>query len=325
MQGGFSLAQTLRRPPVWALLLIFAAIAVSGYVPITVAVLPGLIAYLFAAGKPWQMALPLILGAIGLVLLNGWETAAYLAGMLLPTAVVLGVWLRHGKGAYMDMAMAAAALISLGIYAYVCLPSLIATGNAFYAVQQVFYGTRDAAAEMGANALGLTDAQLALMNGSLEEAARAVPNILTAVICTAGSLCGLFSFLVAQKLCFKAGLPLRRMTKFTLWRLNPGSIIGFAILVAGCIVLALIGVEWITAVWITVLAVILIPLLIQGLSTVLFFLSSNRMNPFLYVLFFLLVLFFLPYTLIILAFLGIFEQAFRLRSRFTGTNGPGKD
>ncbi len=317
--------QTLRRPPVWALILILAGIAVTGYFPLAVVAVPGLMAYLYAAGKPWQSVAVTVAGAAALVLLYGWTATAYIAGVLLPTAVALALLLRRGKGAYADMAMIAAALLSVGFYAYVCLPSLLETGNAFSAVQQIFYDTRDAAQELGAGTLGLTDAQLALMNGSLESAASAVPSVLTAIVCAAGSLCGLFNLLIAQKLCYKAGLPLRRMTKFTRWRLPPSSIVGFAILVAGCIVLAIVGVEWITAVWITVLTVIMLPLLIQGLSTALFFLTHNRMNAVVYVLFFLLVLFFLPYALIVLAFLGIFEQAFRLRDRISGTNGPRKD
>jgi uncharacterized protein YybS (DUF2232 family) len=298
--------------------LIGAGCALCVYIPALLAVVPGILAFTWIAFGPFAFILAALPGIFAAFLSTDTLTAALLIFIWLPAAAVLAVFAVKRKP-WRETLFYACAVLCLGYYLFMCLPSLMAG-------QPAFGGIVSAAETMSAEltdsfkAAGADAALLEEFSGNLDLITSAIPKVMLSFILAMGIFSGLISAVTAKALARKTNAGIRPMAKFELWQLPKGFLWGAIFMFAVALIGMLSGYIGFEAVYLAVITVILIPLAVQGLCFE-FYLTGRRKNPALArTILFLAVVLLFPFSIAALELLGTLEQMLKVRIRLRDLN-----
>ena len=306
----------------WLILFLSVLSAAIAYVlPAALLIAPALWAYTGARMKPAFIALPAALyGALALTTYASMETALGLSLSAAAAAVAVYYMLtRKMSNAYTGLTLAGIFLV--GLYAAVCLPGVLSGAGAFSSAQAAIHETislyRVAAQQMS----GLNADSLALVNENLDAFSKAVPSFLVGGLCAGAGVLGLSNLLFFRLFCRKhTEISISPMRAFRLWTMPRSMMLGLFALLIGSFVLEWAGWTYADGLSNTVNVLVAMPLLLQGLCVVDFFLArkpqrATTSRVITYTL--LTVLFGFLQTPLIL--LGCLEQIVRIRDRIQNT------
>ena len=301
----------------WLILLLSVlAAALAVVFPVALLLAPALWAYAGARTKPAWIALPAV--CYGLMALTAYDTVAALglAGSAAAVAFALYYLLtRRVSNAY--TALTLAGLFLVGLYCAVCLPGILSGDGAFAGAQSVVdemvADYREAAQQLS----DVNTASLELINTYLDSFSKAVPSFIVASLCAGAGVLGLSNLLFFRLFCRKhPEIAISPMREFRFWAMPRSMMLGLFALLIGSLVLEWSGWTFSDGLSSTVNVLVAMPLLLQGLCVIDFFLarSPQRVTVLRVVIYALTaVLFGLLQTPLIL--LGCFEQILRIRER----------
>lgn len=306
----------------WLILFLSVLSAAIVYVlPAALLLAPALWAYAGARTKPAFIALPAVVyGALALSSYGSTEAALGLALSAAVAAVAVYYMLtRKMSNAYTALTLAGIFLV--GLYAAVCLPGVLSGAGAFAGAQGAIDETvslyRAAAQQMS----GLNADSLSLINEYLDAFTQAVPSFLVGGLCAGAGVLGLSNLLFFRLFCRKqAEISISPMRAFRFWTMPRSMMLGLFALLIGSLVLEWSGWTYADGLSNTVNVLVAMPLLLQGLCVVDFFLArkpqrATTSRVITYTL--LAVLFGFLQTPLIL--LGCLEQILRIRDRIQNT------
>jgi len=307
------------RRGILTLLLAIVAAVLTAYIPLFLIIAPATWAYAGARTKPYWMLLPAAAFAYGMFTFEPVVVAAAFSLGALIAAVLLYTLLTHGFS-NSDTVLILCGVFLIALYGAICLPGLL-EGRAAYADIQAQVGDLRSLYRAAEPQLAqLNPEGVKLILATMDTIYEAVPTGFVAVLCIFASVLGLSNLLFFRAFCRKqTQITLTPMRAFRDWTLPRSMTLGLFALLIGSIILEFTG--WAFAESFSVTANILlgIPLFLQGISVVDFFISrmpKNRtvVRTITYVglgVLYQLVLF--PLVLV-----GCFDQIFRLRDRMRG-------
>ncbi|MDL2218551.1 YybS family protein [Christensenellaceae bacterium OttesenSCG-928-M15] len=308
------MSRPLKRPTLFYALPIGALGAAGVAFPLLLIFTPGLFSYLaLGAGMAAFLLAALVAGALSYLLVG--LGGVYMFVCTLLVGLCLFVMLKK-KAAYFDTALFSAAIVTMMLYLSMNLYDLLSGNTAFYTMQQIMrefwsMGLYDTGVFAGV----LTQAQWEIYVDMGQAYANALPDVLPAAICALGAAFGLTNTILAGRFSGRAGLDVKPMRRFSLWKLPRSFSSGLFIMAVGLIIVNEAGLPAANAVTYAVLAVIMLPLFVQGLSTYWFFTNVRRQKSFVkWGMVVLLVLTF-PTCLVIMGIFGLTEQIIKLRER----------
>ena len=303
-------------------LTLFLAIAVAlaaAVVPLVLVVAPALWAYAGARTKPVLLLLPALAYAALMFTQDSVFVAAGLSGAALLAAALLYVLLTNRFG-NADTALLTSGLFLAGLYVAICLPGVwegrgaVADIQASIASLKSFYAS--AAAQMPQLGSEGVKAVLSTMDMMYE----AVPTSFVAVLCIFSSVLGLGNLLFFRAFCHKhKEIAISPMRPFREWTLPRSMTIGLFVMLIGSLILEFTSWAYAASFSVTVNILLAIPLFLQGVSVVDFFIARSQKNvatirTLTYIAFGVL------YQLVLfpLVLVGCFDQIFRVRDRMRG-------
>ena len=304
----------------WLALLLSSAVALlTAYVPLFLILAPALWAYAGARTKPYWILLPTAVFTVGTFALNSAVVAAGLSGAAVVATVLLYLLLTHGIS-NSDTVLLLCGVFLVGLYVAICLPGVLEGRGAFADIQSAigslneFY--RSAAAQMPQ----LSQDGVKVILDAMDAMVDAVPSSFVAVLCIFASALGLSNLLFFRLFCRKqTQISLTPMRAFRDWTLPRSMTLGLFAMLILALVMELAEFEYAEGFGVTANVLLAIPLFLQGISVVDFFIVRAQKNVTLvraltYVAFGVL------YQLLLypLILVGCFDQIFRLRDRMRG-------
>lgn len=311
-----------KKPGILRILLIGAAGVACLPFPILLAFVPGYFGYLLLAGGPVSFLGALFIGGAGAVLLGG-TAGLWMLACLLLGGLCLYVCLKRRRS-YFDTALALCALFTVLLYAAVSYQDLIAGAPAFHTMQELF---RQALLLSREQVLSMLSSDMRpafeMFESMAGEFIYTLPTYMPAAICVVGAIGGLTNLLWCVRACRRANVQIKPLHKLAFWSLPKSFNYGVLIMLGGVLLAYLVGVEGMQAVTAAVGVIVVLPFAVQGLCVYrfLFSLRPGR-NGMLVVMVVLLVLAF-PFSIYLLAGIGVLEQFAHIRRRFInrGTGG----
>lgn len=188
--------------------------------------------------------------------------AVYLAVFIIGSGILIG-GLKH-RIPYRKLACAIALVIAVSIYSWICLPYVL-DGQSAYAGVSEYLTILD---EFINTYMGYSDSYYSYL-------AEYIDVLLYSIIVIVSEALAFIAVFVTAKLSLKAKADIRKMAKFADFELPSSLKIGIPILAGTCLVLELIGFYATDVVTCTVAALIAPLLLVQGISTAAFVLTSG--------------------------------------------------
>ena len=307
------------------LLLAVLAAAAALFLPFGLIVVPALWAYAGARTKPGWIALPAAVYTVGALMLysplsnSGYTPAIAVSVMAAASAVAL-YFLMTKRFSNTYTALTLSGIFLVGLYAAVCLPSVMAGKGAFAAVQSAMDELIALYRSLFVQAAG-ADAQYASqINEYLDTFAKAVPTFVVPALCIFAGVMGLSNLLFFRLFCRKhKEIAIPPIREFRFWALPRSMMFGLFALLVGALILEWTGWQYAESLVNTVNVLVGMPLLLQGLAVVDFLIvrSSRKTTGQRTVTYVLIgVLFGLVETPLML--LGGFEQLFHFRARTQG-------
>ena len=304
----------------WLALLLASAVALlAAYVPLLLILAPALWAYAGARTKPYLLVLPAAVFAAGSFVLNPPVVAAGLSGAALLAAVLLYVLLTHGFS-NSETVLLLCGVFLVGLYSAVCLPGVL-EGRGAFADIQASVGTmsnfyRSAAAQMPQ----LNQDAVKLISEMMDAMYDAVPTSFVAVLCIFASVFGLSNLLFFRLFCRKqTQISLSPMRAFRDWTLPRSMTLGLFVMLIISLVMELAESPFAEGFGITANVLLAIPLFLQGISVVDFFIVRAQKNVTLVrALTYVGLGVLYQFVLYPLVLVGCFDQIFRLRDRLRG-------
>jgi len=305
----------------WLVLLLSVVVAiVAVYFPIALVVAPALWAFAGARTKPYWMILPAVVFAAGMFQLYSIVTAAGLSGAAVLAAVILYILMTH-RASNTDMTLILSGVFLAGLYIAVCMPGILAGRGAFADIQSVM----GSVTELYRTALAQTPQISADMAKSVIETMdamyQAVPTSFVAVLCIFASILGLSNLLFFRLFCRKhPEIVISPIRAFRAWTLPRSMTLGLFVMLIGSLILELIGWEFAESFAATVNILVALPLILQGLCVVDFYIMRSQKNIVVArTLVYIGIAILFEYSVIALLLIGCFDQIFHLRARMSGT------
>lgn len=289
-----------------------ATAAAAAYFQLAALLAPALLAFVFAVWGISGIAGALA-AAIALTFALVEPTyAAYLLALYVPASLIIGLVIRN-KLAWRSAVCVASLALCVALYLNLCLPSILEGQEPFASVVQQMdeigaYMTETmSAAGTDADTVSEMRAAIALMEEMM-------PRFTMYFICAAGMAAALADTLIARLMVKRTKRELRPMTHFALWQLSRQySHISLAAL-AGALVALIAGLENSDAVFSAAAAVVLMPLMLTGASSLEFTLRmSKKKSAARRVVFYLLSVLLMPYSFI---FLGLMDRITKVRKHY---------
>ena len=309
----------------WLVLLAAVLAGVAAlFLPFGLIVVPALWAYAGARTKPGWIALPAAVYAIGALMLytplsSGYTSAVAISLMAAASAIALYfLMIKRFSNSYTALTLSGIFLI--GLYAAVCLPSVMAGKGACAAVQATMDEVIALYRSAFVQAAG-ADAQYASqVNEYLDAFSKAVPTFVVPALCIFAGVMGLSNLLFFRLFCKKhKEIAIPPIREFRFWSLPRSMMFGLFALLVGALILEWTGWQYAESLVNTVNVLVGMPLLLQGLAVVDFLIvrstrKTTGQRAVTYVL--IGVLFGLAEMPLML--LGVFEQLFHFRARTQG-------
>ncbi len=301
--------------PLWKNIAIVAACGLLGFIGVylmpVLELLPLLLAFIMlGTGQPALAALSAAAACFGAYYASP-AGFGYSLAVFVPASIILTIFFRYKKP-YRTAASAVALCLAVSRYLSYCLPSIMAGEEAFYQIRTLLEQITQAYVSFGQ-----------MMGVQLSEAAPALiadmaPQMTMIAAIAPAMLFGFINVLGCYLLCKKRGVALRPMAPYYEWKLSRDSLIGAAILTAGMIVVRLMSLKYAMAISAAVETIIVCEFAFNGfcysefLSVKIMKQSTGRR-----VLRYILYVLFVPYSIVVLAILGLADGILSLRARFT--------
>ncbi len=305
----------------WLTLLLSVVVAVfAAYFPFALIIAPALWAFAGVRTKPYWMILPVVAFAACMASFDSAIVAAGLSGSAALAAVILYVMMTR-RASNTDTALLLSGVFLVGLYTAACLPGIIAGRGAFADIQSAmdsflaFYKT--ALAQTPQIDADMAKSALEMMNSISQE----VPTGFVAFLCVFSSVFGLGNLLFFRLFCRKhSEISISPIRPFRDWVLPRSMTFGLFVMLIGSLILEMTGWAFAESFSATVNVLVVLPLLLQGLCVVEFFIVRSQKNlvasrTLTYVGIGIL----FRYAAVALVVLGCFDQIFRLRARLNGT------
>ncbi|MDL2258833.1 YybS family protein [Eubacteriales bacterium OttesenSCG-928-K08] len=321
-----------KKPTLLTTLLVGLAGAAGAFAPIATLASPALLAYLLLGGGFAQFALAAALAGAGSFLLVGTVGLQAFVRLMLIT-LCLYLMLRK-KRSYFDTAMFTSALVTVLLYVVVSLQDYIDGTPAFYNAQLLFSEVWESTTQQmrmlleqpGQSFYGmpaLTEAQLNEFERMGRMIVAQTPTYMPMVLCFMGAATGLSNTLLCVRFCKNTKAQLRPTHPFAFWRLPKSFMQGLLVMGGGLILAAIIGISSLDAVLFAVLVVALVPLSLQGVATYWLLMGARRSASAMRTIMLVLLVLTLPFSVVMMAIVGIIEQFMHLRRRALNPPGDG--
>lgn len=286
------------------------------FAPPLLLLLPGFFGFIVMAWGPACLGVSVGASALCVFLVAGTgdlTTALLLLSLYLPASLVLCYCLirrRSWRGAALGGSLA----MALGLYALLCLPSLLSGNGPFGDFEETFRLLGEDLAVI-APQLGATEAMIDQIKNYSAYLQLSAPSLVTGTIVGMAMFFGFFAPLIARGLCKAAGVETRPMARFENWQLGRSFMQGLTVLLLGALIVTLLGVNNAEAVVSAVECIAGGPLVLMGLCFIAYMrLFRKRGAGYLVIMYGSMVLL-LPLSLYILVTLGILDRLLRIRSQ----------
>lgn len=307
------------RKGLFALLLAVVAGVLTAYVPFLLIIAPALWAYAGARTKPYWILLPAAAYAYGVFTFEPFAVACALTAGALIAAMLLSMMLTHGFS-NSDTVLILCGVFLLMLYGAVCLPELLEGREAYAAMQAQIGDLRAIYRATEAQMSQLNPEAVKLVLETMDVMYDTVPTGFVAVLCVGASALGLGNLLFFRAFCRKQeAIKLSPMRAFRDWTLPRSMTLGLFAMLIGSIILEFTGWAFAESFAVTANYLLGIPLFLQGISVVDFFLSRLQKNRTVARTLAYVGMGVLSQMLIYpLVLVGCFDQIFRLRDRLRG-------
>lgn len=302
----------------WAVVLLSVAITlVTVFLPVCLLLLPALWAYAALKTRPAYLALfgAVLLG--GSLLLYTPLMAACMTAFVCVSAWLL-CWLQTGRTGNVYTALALSGVAAVCLYLVFCLPGILSGEGAFAAIQAEADQIMATWEELLQSMPEITALPADTVKTYMQAFRDTIASMVVPMVCMFGGIAGLsnllFFRLFSRKQAAAFGLvPLR---PFRMWAIPHNLTSGLFFLLIGALALELFEWDYSVALTNTVNIIVSMPLMLQGLCVIDYFLYSKSKNVvaarvIAYIAIGLLI-WILQMPLMVL---GCFEQIFRLRTR----------
>ncbi len=301
----------------WLIVLLSVLMAlVAVWFPAALLLTAALWAYVGARTNPAWIALPAAVYGILAASAYGAEAAIGLIAAVVAAAVAL-YYLQTKRVSNTYTVLTLAGLFLAGLYCAVCLPGILSGAGAFTAAQayitEMISGYRAAAQQIS----GVSAESLALVEEYLDAFSEAAPSYIVAVLCIGGGVLGLSNLLFFRLFCRKnTEIVISPMRPFRLWTMPRSMMLGLFALLVGSLAFEWSGWAYSESMANTVNALVGMPLLVQGLCVVDFFLARTRRGGTgAKVVTYILIALLFGILEMPLILVGCFDQIFRFRER----------
>ena len=302
---------------VW--LIVFVSVLTAGAAvlfPAALVLAPALWAYAGARTKPAWISLPAAVFGVLTLITYGWQSGIGLVFSAAGAAFAVYYLLtRQVSNAY--TALSLAGLFLVGLYCAICLPGILSGAGAFAGVQtaidEMIAVYRAAVQQLS----GVNAETLDFINTYLDAFSEAVPSFLVGALCVGAGVLGLSNLLFFRLFCRKrAEVSISPMRAFRYWTMPRSMMLGLFALLIGSLVLEWAGWSYAEGLSSTVDVLVGMPLLLQGLCVVDFFLARapKRVTSGRVITYVLMAVFF-SFLQTPLILLGCVEQIARIRDR----------
>ncbi len=286
------------------------------FAPPLLLLLPGFFGFIVMAWGPACLGAAVGTSALSVFLVSGasdFTTALLLLSLYLPASLVLCYCLIRRRS-WRSAALGGSLAMALGLYALLCLPSLLSGNGPFGDFEETFrlLGEQLATA---VPQLGAPEALVDQIKNYSAYLQLSAPSLVTGTIVGMAMFFGFFAPLIARGLCKAAGVETRPMARFENWQLGRSFMQGLVVLLIGALVVTLLGVNNAGAVVSAVECIAGGPLALMGLCFIAYMrLLRKRGAGYLVIMYGSMVLL-LPLSIYILVTLGILDRLLRIRSQ----------
>ncbi len=293
-----------------ALIGAFAALGMV-FTPVLM-LLPAFMAFVSLVWGAPCAAVAYIFSAVSIYAINGSVAGTlYMAVMYVPGSVILTVMLKRRAAHRASVAMLAAAF-ALGLYAMLCLPSLLAGGGPF----DMIYEYTDMLSQNASDVASRTElAAAGSISLYLKTIRSYIPQVVIIFVIGGGMFMGFFDHIIAFSLLKRAGCPVRAMAPFKLWNVSNSFTLGALILLLGSASVSFFGIANAEAISSAAQIIVLAPFTLTGISTCEFLMSPRPNRGLLRFLCYGALALLLPYSIFSAAILGLVDRMFKLRKR----------
>mgnify|MGYP001070008674 CR=1 FL=1 len=304
----------------WLMLLLAAAVAfLTAYLPLLLILSPALWAYAGARTKPYLLFLPAAVFAAGTFALNPLVVAAGLSGAAILAAALLYVLLTRGFS-NSETVLLLCGVFLVGLYTAVCLPGVLEGRGAFADIQASIASLNNFYHSAAAQMPQLNPDGVKVITEAMDAMYDAVPSSFVAVLCIFASVLGLANLLFFRLFCRKqTQISLSPMRAFRDWTLPRSMTLGLFVMLIISLVMELAQSPFAEGFGVTANVLLAIPLFLQGISVVDFFIVRAQKNVTLVrTLTYVGLGVLYQFVLYPLVLVGCFDQIFRLRDRMRG-------
>lgn len=285
------------------------------FAPPLLLLFPGVFAFIAVAWGPLSLGVSVGASVLAVSLVAGLSAPGdlLLFALYLPATYVLCYCLlkrRPWRGAVLGGSL----VMALGLYALLCLPSLLSGNGPFGDFEDAFrlLGEQLAAA---APQLGASEATVAQLKSYAAYLQLSAPVLITGTLVGMAMFFGFFAPLIARGLCKAAGVETRPMARFETWQLGRGFVRGLAVLLSGALAVTLLKLNNAGAVMAAVECIAGGPFALMGLCVIAYMRTLRRRGPGYLALMYGSLALLLPLSLYILITLGILDRVLRLRNQ----------
>jgi len=286
------------------------------FAPPLLLLLPGFFGFIVMAWGPVSLGVAVGASALSVFLVTGpndLTSAVLLLALYLPATLILCYCLIRQKP-WRTAVLGGSLAMALGLYAMLCLPSLLAGNGPFGDFENAFRLLGDQLA-MVAPQLGATDTLIRQIKNYSAYLQLAAPSLVTATLVSLAMFFAFFAPIIARGLCRTAGVRVRPMARFENWQLGRSFMQGLGVLMLGALVVSFLGVNNAGAVVSAVECIVGGPLVLMGICFIAYMRVFRRRGAgYLVIMYGSMVLLF-PLSIYILVFLGLMDRLLRIRSQ----------
>ena len=238
----------------------------------------------------------------------------YVLGAALPASAAIG-YVIYNKKPWRTAVALGALLMGIGLYAYICLPSILEGQEPFYAIESFISAFSQDFTAL-AQSTGMDEDKLSYVRTGLLLYEEMAERMTMRFICTAAMFFALIDTLIARAFTRRTGRELRPMAPMPLWQLSRNFTYAAGAAILGAVATLLLQLNNSESVLEAAQQVVLGPLALMGLcyldfSTRLGRPGSKAKRIIIYVLIVLV-----PYRTNILALVGLMDRMLKTRTRF---------
>lgn len=288
--------------------------ALSGFSELGFVLAPAFLGFVLGSWDYAAGAVSFAAFGIAAYFVAGISALPYVLGAALPASAVIG-YVIYNKKPWRTAVALGALLMGIGLYAYICLPSILEGQEPFYAIESFISAFSQDFTAL-AQSTGMDEDKLSYVRTGLLLYEEMAERMTMRFICTAAMFFALIDTLIARAFTRRTGRELRPMAPMPLWQLSRNFTYAAGAALLGAVATLLLQLNNSESVLEAAQQVVLGPLALMGLcyldfSTRLGRPGSKAKRIIIYVLIVLV-----PYRTNILALVGLMDKMLKTRTRF---------